>query len=80
MKKLITLLLACVSLGASAQLAKEPSILAGPMNGYSEHTEALVWVQTKCAKTIAIEYQLKGTKGPGLVQTETTDTKSFFSA
>jgi alkaline phosphatase D len=71
MKKLFSLLLACISLGVIAQSVKEPSILAGPMNGYSEHTEVLVWVQTKCAKTISIEYQLKGTKGPALVQTET---------
>lgn len=46
------------------------------MNGYSEHTEALVWVQTQCAKTIGIQYQKKGTK-QWLVQTETNKNKDL---
>jgi alkaline phosphatase D len=37
------------------------SIVSGPMLGYAEHTETLVWVQTKCAKKVSIQYRLEGT-------------------
>jgi alkaline phosphatase D len=37
-----------------------PKVLAGPMLGYSEHREALVWVQTICAKKITLQYMLSG--------------------
>jgi len=77
MKKLLIFLLFTCSFSLFAQTSNEPKIIAGPMNGYSEHTEALVWVQTKCAKTIAIQYQIKGTKGQGLVQTEANTNKDL---
>ncbi|MBI3234237.1 MAG: alkaline phosphatase family protein [Bacteroidetes bacterium] len=41
-------------LNISAQL---PKIIAGPMNGYSEHRECLIWLQTKCAKKVVVFYQ-----------------------
>jgi hypothetical protein len=31
-------------------------VVAGPMLGYTEQTECLIWIQTVCAKTITIKY------------------------
>ena len=77
MKKTFSVFLSLLSVAVFAQTSNEPRIIAGPMNGYSEHTEALVWVQTRCAKTISIQYQIKGTKIPSLVQTETNSNKDL---
>jgi alkaline phosphatase D len=40
-------------------LAQNNKLVAGPMLGYAEHKECLIWVETKCAKKITIKYQLE---------------------
>ncbi len=58
-------------------------IIAGPMLGYMEHTECLVWVQTACAKKITIQYRIKGANGAlmsnSLINTELAICKPFIS-
>ena len=39
-----------------------PKVVSGPMNGYSEHSECLVWVQTEACEKVKIEYRKKGNK------------------
>lgn len=51
-----TAIISCLS--TQAQTAK---ITAGPMPGYMEHRETVIWIQTQCAKTITLEYWLDGT-------------------
>jgi alkaline phosphatase D len=36
------------------------TLVSGPMLGYQAHREVLIWVETKGAKTVALEYQLAG--------------------
>ncbi len=69
MRQVFIIILILASNIASAQKNEKPQIIAGPMNGYAEHTEALVWVQTKCAKQISLKYWPKGASGNALVQT-----------
>jgi len=73
MKQIFVIILILASNIASAQKNEKPQIVAGPMNGYAEHTEALVWVQTKCAKQISLKYWPKGALGKALVQTMKND-------
>ncbi len=35
-------------------------VLAGPMLGYSEHREALIWIQVSCAKKVTLQYHPVG--------------------
>lgn len=51
---LFTLLFYCVPL--LAQKPGSSKIISGPMLGYAEHREALIWVQVSCAKTITLIY------------------------
>ncbi len=37
--------------------AQTPKVLAGPMNGYAEYSEALIWIQTSCVKQLSIKYK-----------------------
>ncbi len=37
--------------------AQTPKVLAGPMNGYSEYAEVLIWIQTSCTKQLSIKYK-----------------------
>lgn len=36
--------------------AQDKKLVAGPMPGYTEHRETLIWLQTRCARTTGIEY------------------------
>ena len=45
----------------TATLAQAKStLIAGPMLGYQAHREVLIWVETKGAKSVALEYQITG--------------------
>lgn len=57
------LLLNCVPL--FAQKPGGPKIISGPMLGYAEHREALIWVQISCAKTITLVYTPVNLNVPG---------------
>lgn len=50
----------------SASALAAGTLVSGPMLGYQAHREALIWVETKNAQTVTLEYQLKGQ--PGTVQ------------
>lgn len=43
---------------AQKNIPRAPEVLSGPMRGYAEHTECLIWVQTRCAKNIQIQYRI----------------------
>lgn len=60
MKHLFSLSLFLVFSGAL--FAQKPTVVSGPMPGYSEQREALVWVQTACAKKITLQYKAEGTQ------------------
>lgn len=49
--QLLWLISLTVISGLRAQVAK---IISGPMNGYAEHRECLVWVQTACARKVTL--------------------------
>ncbi|MSQ79904.1 MAG: alkaline phosphatase family protein [Flavobacteriaceae bacterium] len=53
MKFNFTFLALLFSFGLSAQT---PRVISGPMLGYAEHRECLVWVETRCALRLNIEY------------------------
>lgn len=69
MKKLVLLLLLVAPVLLLAQPKKPsipvnpnaPKVVAGPMLGYAEHREALIWVQVKCAKKITLQYHQETT-------------------
>lgn len=44
-------------LNAQKQNSQGGKIISGPMLGYVEHREALVWVQTACNKSVTIKYK-----------------------
>jgi alkaline phosphatase D len=54
-----TLLHFILILFVSKIVAQTPKIISGPMNGYAEHRECLIWVQTKCTKKIKIKYAVE---------------------
>lgn len=54
-KLLFTLFFGLVINGALS--AQTPKVLAGPMNGYSEYSEVLIWIQTRCTKQLSIKYK-----------------------
>ena len=56
MKHIKTLLLAIATLLTISLFAQKASITAGPMLGYMEHRETLIWLQTQCAKKVTLEY------------------------
>jgi alkaline phosphatase D len=63
-KLFLSILFSVIFLFGSAQKTKPTAqITAGPMLGYSEHTECLIWVQTKCAKLVQVQYKIKGAIG-----------------
>jgi alkaline phosphatase D len=51
---LLILLLNCLQL--FAQTPGDSKIISGPMLGYAEHREVLIWVQVSCAKTVTLVY------------------------
>jgi alkaline phosphatase D len=50
---LFILLFSCIALTA---LAQKNGLVSGPMLGYIEHRETVIWLQTQCAKSVTIEY------------------------
>jgi alkaline phosphatase D len=52
---LLVLLFASISLSAKTE-TQQNKLVSGPMLGYIEHKEALIWIQTNCAKNINIKY------------------------
>lgn len=56
MKKRLLMSLPIFLILSRFAFAQTPRILAGPMLGYAEHRECLVWVMTKCAKKIKLNY------------------------
>jgi alkaline phosphatase D len=57
--KLLLLLLFAVNQAFSQNM---PKVVSGPMNGYAEHSECLVWIQTEACEKVKIEYRKKGNK------------------
>ena len=56
-KRAIILLLILSSINLFAQTKLPiPKVIAGPMLGYAEHKECLVWIQTTCNKSVSIKY------------------------
>ena len=58
MKKYFHLLF-CFVLSFYAIAQTKPAltkIVAGPMLGYAEHKECMVWIQTSCSKTVTLKY------------------------
>ncbi len=53
-------LLGSITYAQKPVLKEAPKVIAGPMMGYAEHTECLIWLQTRCAKNIVVQYRLKG--------------------
>jgi len=45
-----------------AQKNQVGKVVAGPMLGYAEHTECLIWVQTRCNASTEVRYRLLGSK------------------
>jgi hypothetical protein len=43
-----------------AIVTQQAKILAGPMLGYMEHREALIWIQTICCKKITLQFSAVG--------------------
>jgi hypothetical protein len=58
------LFIAFVAVSAALGQTKSPArIIAGPMLGYSSHTECGIWVQVVNAKEITIQYRLVNDTG-----------------
>ena len=57
MRRLLLILFLFLGSFVYAQKAVKtgPKVVAGPMLGYMEHTECLVWVQTACATKITLQ-------------------------
>lgn len=58
MTHLKSILLAVFTLLSSVLFAQKSTILAGPMLGYMEHKETVIWLQTQCAKKVSLQYWL----------------------
>ena len=46
---------------AIVPMSQPAKVLAGPMLGYMEHREALIWIQTICCKKITLQYSALAT-------------------
>ena len=58
MKKYFSLIY-CLVMSLNAFTQTKPAltkIVAGPMLGYAEHKECMVWIQTSCSKTVTLKY------------------------
>lgn len=62
MKSIITFLLICVLTLPMWAFAQKAKVLAGPMPGYKEHRETVIWLQTQHAKIVSIVYETAGEK------------------
>lgn len=58
MTHLKSILLAVFTLLSSVLFAQKSTILAGPMLGYMEHKETVIWLQAQCAKKVSLQYWL----------------------
>lgn len=58
------LLLAAAALAPMPTFAGSEALQSGPMNGYSHMREAAVWVQTKKAATVVLEYRDSAANSP----------------
>lgn len=45
------------------------SLVSGPMLGYRAHREALVWLETRDARTVSIEYEIEGKPATSKIMT-----------
>ena len=54
------LALAAVFLLTSALAFAKAALVSGPMLGYQAHREVLIWLETKEARTVALDYWLAG--------------------
>jgi alkaline phosphatase D len=78
MKKLFTLsLILFVFIGLS--YAQHPNLVSGPMLGYVEMQEALIWVQTQKPAQIFVEYQELNQTTKYRSETITSDKSSFLT-
>lgn len=57
-------------LHATESTAQKGRVTAGPMPGYMEHRETVIWLQTQCAKRITIQYWLKDNPGQNVLSVE----------
>jgi alkaline phosphatase D len=63
------LFMAFVAVSTALGQTKGPArIVAGPMLGYSTHTECAIWVQTKDCDRVTIRYRILGDKGDWLTE------------
>ncbi|MBS0632490.1 MAG: alkaline phosphatase family protein [Verrucomicrobia bacterium] len=51
---------ALLSLAFTSAVQAAGTLVSGPMLGYQSHREVLIWVETQGAKSVVLEYQLKG--------------------
>jgi len=59
-KTIIIIIFSILIVTAKAQSYKKAAIIAGPMPGYTEHTECVIWLQVACAKIITLSYSENG--------------------
>lgn len=52
--------LSALFLALAALAQAKGSLVSGPMLGYQTHREVLIWVETRDAKSVTLEYQLAG--------------------
>jgi len=66
MKRAKTILVSCLlvfflHIGGTVW-AQAPKVLAGPMLGYCEHKEVLIWILTTCTRKVSLHYFITRTK------------------
>lgn len=62
MRFLLACLFALFCFTPSIAETQNSKLLAGPLLGYTEHREALIWLQAHCAKEVSLEYFTEGNK------------------
>ncbi len=63
----IWLVMTMLILGSATMQAQHPLLQSGPMVGYAEMMEAMLWVQTKSAASVQIAYWAAGQKSDTLL-------------
>lgn len=79
MKHLYTLIL-CFFVSTGFLQAQHPNLVSGPMLGYVEMQEVLVWVQTKTSAQVVVEYQELNQTVVNRTAPITTTKDGFFTA
>jgi alkaline phosphatase D len=64
-----------ISLSAKAQVRSSP-LQSGPMLGYTDMRETLIWVQTRQAATVQVRYAEQGSTAPPLLTAPVQTTKA----